>query len=223
MNRAGVLWVAMLLGGAPSGSALAQEEPSVAHLLEAGRGAVAAATVDASAVWSFAPDGPHGPELAAIIDIPDRDVALTLVFRRNTDRSLPASHLVEASFETGAAFPGGGIRNVPGLLTQLDPEDTGNQLVGASVKIAPDLFLVALNAKEIRRNLSQLRDRPYLGVALVYANGQRAVLSIEKGETGNAAFMAAFAEPKFLGTTLPPPSADARAPAPGQAGQRQTR
>jgi hypothetical protein len=48
--------------------------------------------------------------------LPERKLAMTWTFRRNTDKGLPATHTVEIMFELPADFPAGGISNVPGIL-----------------------------------------------------------------------------------------------------------
>jgi hypothetical protein len=47
--------------------------------------------------------------IRADIDVPERHVAATMSVRRNTDRSLPASHVVELMFAIPADYPFGGI------------------------------------------------------------------------------------------------------------------
>src|SRR5207237_8640411 len=51
------------------------------------------------------------PELAVRgdVDVPDRQMKVTLSFRRNTDASLPASHTVEIVFTLSGDSPSGGV------------------------------------------------------------------------------------------------------------------
>ena len=56
-----------------------------------------------SVIWRTEPikaSGNQKPEIAvrADIEIPDRQFKMTMSFRRNTDRSLPASHTAELTF-----------------------------------------------------------------------------------------------------------------------------
>ena len=65
------------------------------------------------------PEGGHYVELhrsAQRIEVPERNLAMTWVLRRNTDKVLPATHIVEIMFKLPADFPPGGILNVPGIL-----------------------------------------------------------------------------------------------------------
>jgi len=50
------------------------------------------------------------------VDIPSRRLRMTITFRLNRDPSLPASHVVEVTFQLPADFEGGDVANLPGLL-----------------------------------------------------------------------------------------------------------
>jgi hypothetical protein len=60
------------------------------------------------------------------------------------------------------------------------------------VKTSDDTFVVRLSDSdaERRRNLILLRSMPWLDISIAYRNQHRAVLSIEKGLPGSAAFLA---------------------------------
>src|ERR1700761_2421598 len=78
-----------------------------------------------SVVWRTEPvkangNQPAGIAVRADIDIPDRKLKMTMSFRRNTDASLPASHVVELIFKP-QDFAGGGVTSVPGMLMKTDP------------------------------------------------------------------------------------------------------
>jgi formylglycine-generating enzyme required for sulfatase activity len=67
-----------------------------------------------SAIWhveAISPGPGLAPELAirADVEIPERKMTVTWSLRRNTDKSLPASHTIEIMFKVPADFPGGGI------------------------------------------------------------------------------------------------------------------
>jgi len=66
-------------------------------------------------------------------------------------------------------------------------EASGQQLSGTRVKVSKDLFLIGLSGidLEVQQNMQILKDRPWLGIPFVYNSSNRAVLSIEKGETGD--------------------------------------
>ncbi len=46
---------------------------------------------------------------------------------------------------------------------------------------------------DMHRNLEMLKKRPWFGIPIVYNNGRRAILAIEKGAPGERAFQEAFA------------------------------
>ena len=69
------------------------------------------------------------------------------------------------------------------------------QALEAAAKVADGFFWIALSAadKDISSNLSLMRDRDWIDLPFVYENGQRAILTFEKGPDGEAAFNQAFA------------------------------
>ena len=62
-------------------------------------------------------------------------------------------------------------------------------------RTAGNLFWLALSSAEpdVERNLLLLRDRSWIDVPLVYETGQRAILTIEKGASGESVFRQALA------------------------------
>ena len=137
------------------------------------------------------------PELVvrADIQVPERHMAVTWSLRRNTDKALPASHTIEVMFNLPPDFPGGGISNVPGILMKDSEEVRGMPLAGLAVKVTNGFFLIGLNAAdaEMQRNIQLLKERTWFDILIVYANGGRAILTIEKGPVGERAFADAFA------------------------------
>jgi hypothetical protein len=132
--------------------------------------------------------------LSADIEIPERQLKIVAKFSRNNDAALPASHLVEIQFKLPNDFAGGAITNVPGILMKANGDQRGTPLAGLSVKVTDNFFLIGLssNATDIQRNVELLKDRPTIDVPIVYGNGNRAILTIEKGATGERAFAEAF-------------------------------
>ncbi len=73
--------------------------------------------------WNFLQESiggqPAEPVVRARLEIPARDMTVTLLFRKNGDTALPASHLIAVPFDLPSAFPGGSIANAPGpIMTQ---------------------------------------------------------------------------------------------------------
>ena len=110
--------------------------------------------------------------------------------RPNSDPSLPASYKLEVTFNLPADFPGGGIAGVPGVLMKPSAKPGGTLLVGLATKESNGSFLVALSATEpdLTKNIDLLRKLTWIDVLVYYANGHRAVVSMEKGATGTRVF-----------------------------------
>jgi hypothetical protein len=153
-----------------------------------------------SAVWrteTVSPGSGLAPELEvrADVTIPERNMTVTWTLRRNTDQALPASHTIEIMFNLPPDFPGGGIANVPGVLMKQSEQARGTPLAGLAVKVTNGFFLIGLSAvdADVQRNIQLLKDRPWFDIPIVYNNGGRAILALEKGPPGDKAFADAFA------------------------------
>jgi hypothetical protein len=153
-----------------------------------------------SAIWrtqTVSPGPGLAPELAvrADIEIPERHMTVSFSLRRNTDQALPASHTIEIMFNLPPDFAGGGIANVPGVLMKQSEEARGTPLAGLAVKVTNGFFLIGLSAvdSDVQRNIQLLKERPWFDIPIVYTNGGRAILAIEKGAPGDRAFADAFA------------------------------
>jgi hypothetical protein len=130
----------------------------------------------------------------AEIDVPSRGLRMTMSMARNLDSALPASHVIELTFDLAADFAGGGITSVPGMLMKSSEQARGTPLAGLTVKVTRGSFLVGLSnvALECDRNLKLLLERSWIDIPIVYDNKRRAILAIEKGESGDKVFETAF-------------------------------
>jgi hypothetical protein len=153
-----------------------------------------------TAVWRtdrVAPAPGQAPELAirADVDIPEQRLSLTWSLRRNNDKSLPASHTVEIMFTLPPDFPHGGIANIPGVLMKQGESTRGVALAGLAVKVTTNVFLIGLSSADadMQRNIQLLKERPWFDIPIVYGDGQRAIIAIEKGTPGERSFAEAFA------------------------------
>ncbi len=164
--------------------AVLYEEP-----LDSAAAATGVVAINAAVTWSFV-QGTDGAEIVGNIDVPERAMKLKITMRRNTDETLPASHLVEVVIEAPASFPGKGIRDVPRLVLKPSEEARGQPLIGASAKVADGFFWIGLSseAPDIASNLKLLKERTWIDLPLVYETGQRAILTFEKGTTGERVF-----------------------------------
>jgi hypothetical protein len=187
----------------PTGTPNAQNAPATAQrvvLYEEDPGNPQGKQYIGSATWrteTVSPGSGLAPEvqIRADVSIPERNMTVTWSLRRNTDQALPASHTIEIMFNLPPDFPGGGISNVPGVLMKESEQARGVPLAGLAVKVTNGFFLIGLSAvdADVQRNLQLLKERPWFDVPVVYNNGGRAILALEKGPSGDRAFADAFA------------------------------
>lgn len=154
-----------------------------------------AASFEGTTVWRTVEGGPDGPVVEGTINVPDRKLRIQLTIRRNNDAGLPASHLVEIAVNTPPDHPGGGILEVPRLVLKTGESSAGQPIVGAPFKVVDGLFWIALSNEKgaIQSNMGLLRSSSFLDIPLKYKNGQRAILTLTKGEPGTRAFERALA------------------------------
>lgn len=147
------------------------------------------------AVWMLdpPPGGTGDPSVRAVVDVPDAGLTMTMVMRRNLDATLPASHTIELIFAT-TGREGRTVRDI-GLL-QLKEEEVvrGAPIAGLPVPVQDNLFLIGLSnvAADTQRNRNLLTQRNWIDIPIRFSNGQRAIVSFEKGVSGEQAFARAF-------------------------------
>ncbi|MBS7540128.1 hypothetical protein [Ancylobacter lacus] len=180
-------------------------------------------------VWStesFDAGNGNGPDIGirAVVEIPDRQIKVDMNLRRNQDQTLPASHIIELRFDLPADFDLGTVANVPGVRAKPTEGAQGVPLTGLAVRVTPGFFLVGLSAlnNERQRNLALLITRNWLDIPLVFSNGRRGILALEKGPTGDSAFREAFSAwglpiPQQTSRPAGQPADGAAAPAPAPA------
>jgi hypothetical protein len=130
----------------------------------------------------------------ASVDVQGAGLSLALVLRRNMDPTLPASHTIELTFTTASADPTRVVRDI-GLL-QLKNEEAvrGTPLAGLPVPVKDNVFLIGLSnlQGDTERNVDLLRTRNWIDLPIRFASGQRAILSFEKGISGEQVVNDAF-------------------------------
>jgi hypothetical protein len=132
--------------------------------------------------------------VSATVDIPDAGLSMKMLLRRNLDATLPASHTVELSFTTTAGDTGRVIRDA-GLLQFKDEEAArGTPVAGLPVPVRENLFLIGLSnlSSDVERNTELLIRRNWIDLPVRMASGQRAILSFEKGPSGEQVLTRAF-------------------------------
>lgn len=132
--------------------------------------------------------------IKADVELPDRKMKVSLTIMRNTDPAMPAtSHTMEIVYTVSPDF-GTTVSNVPGVYAKSPDQPRGVPLAATSVKVQDGYFLIGLSNVDVdrQRNIQVLKDRSSLDVPMVYGNGKRAILSIEKGPPGERIFNEAF-------------------------------
>jgi hypothetical protein len=133
-----------------------------------------------------ADDRPKEFAIKAEIEVPGRKIKMTLTIRRNTDASLPASHLAELSVTLPPDFAGGGITGVKEILLKQNHQDKGNPLAAIAVKVHDGLFMIGLSNTDPERalNMYRLENGAWIEIVLVCNNQRRVTIALEKGEAG---------------------------------------
>ena len=171
-------------------------------LLEASdNGTTGAVPFSGTVDWSKGVDENGQPTLVGKANIPARNLSVDVLIRKNSDPSLPASHLMEINFTVSDSFIGGSIAGLPGVLLKDEELIQGTPLVGASARVVGNSFLFALSAaqEDSAANVGLLTSRKWMDLALIYASGKRAIITLEKDDKAQKLFndvFAAWGKPK---------------------------
>lgn len=184
-------------GGDPKPAELPKQAvPLVAQkaiLYEEGKAGAQALITPGKVVWQIVPDPTVGKDGAVMLriraEIPDRKMVVNLSIRPNGDASFPASHLIEIKFQLPPDFDGKAVTGVPGVILKATEQSRGDPLVAASAKVADNFFWIALGSGEAdkERNFKLLKERGWIDVPILYENGRRGILTLEKAGSGDQA------------------------------------
>jgi hypothetical protein len=156
------------------------------------------------------------PKLAitADVEIPALQVMVKLVLARNDDRSFRASHTVEIMVTLPPAFVHGGVINVPRILLKRTETTPGIPLNNVAVKITPGVFQIGLSniGTDRQLNIELIKELSWIDLPIVYSDGSRAILGIEKAPLDGRAL--AVLEPPDVEppAASPPPRAPTSGP-----------
>jgi hypothetical protein len=147
--------------------------------------------------WHVEPGGGSGPAASAAVkcDIEiDKQMSATLLFRRNSDLELPASHIMEVKFNLPDDAIHSAVDTLKGVNMKTTESARGLALLAQIAKVTPKFFMVALSAADadMKRNVQLLKDLQWFDIPIVYGSGRRAILAVEKGAGGERAFKDAF-------------------------------
>jgi hypothetical protein len=180
--------VAPAIPAAPGG-------PSQSLLLEASEdGTTGAVPFSGTVEWSKGKDEMGQPTLVGKANIPARNLGVNILIRKNSDPTLPASHLMEINFTVNDSFIGGSIAGLPGVLLKNEELVQGSPLVGASARVVGNSFLFALSSTpaDITANKDLLTSRKWIDLAVIYATGKRAIITLEKDAKAESLFTDVF-------------------------------
>ncbi len=148
-----------------------------------------------TAVWSLVEepgaDGQAGePAIRAVVEVPEEKLKLTMTIKRNSDPTLPASHVIELEFEVPSDFAGGSVANVQRPALKETEQARGEPLIGVAGKISDNYFIIALNNLDqaVQNNRSLLENQKWIDIPVAYQSGRRALISLEKGIPGDRVF-----------------------------------
>lgn len=149
---------------------------------------------NANVVWRLENVGgdPGQPVSSAVrgeVDVPDAKLKLSMLFQKNTDSALSASHTVMITFKPQPGSPLGNVKAVFPIQMRRPDAQSGEKIVGIPVPITENNFLIGLMRGDPEmRNIQLLRSLSVLDLPLRLADGRIATINMEKGASGERAF-----------------------------------
>ncbi len=150
-------------------------------------------------VWRLEPvNGEQGQPLQTTVratgEFTEAGVTLTVTIRKNLEATLPASHIIELDFGLSGRFAGQVVEEIGLPQFKDDPNARGSSVSGLPVRVRDNLFLIGLSSlpSDVTRNRDMMLQRGWMDIALRFRSGQRAVIALEKGSSGNQIMQAAF-------------------------------
>ncbi len=135
-----------------------------------------------------------GLGVRADIDLPDDKMKATVLFQKNVDSSLPASHTIKIRFSVQPGSPSGGIKEINVPQMRREDSSAGEPLDGVTVTIVENSFLVGLSPGTAEAtNLEMLRSREWIDIPIRLVNGKIAKLTFEKTAAGQRNLQEAIA------------------------------
>jgi hypothetical protein len=146
-----------------------------------------------SAVWRLenvgGPGEPVGSAIRGDIEVPDAKLKMTLLFRKNTDATLSASHTINVSFTVAPGSPIGGVKAIGPIQMRRSDAQSGEKVAGIPVPITDNNFLIGLmRGDHEARNILLLRSLAALDLPMQLADGRAATINMEKGPSGERVF-----------------------------------
>lgn len=156
--------------------------------------------ISGATVWTVVNESPGGdlpvePAIRAQTNVPELGLEMEMTIRRNGDGTFPASHVIELFFRVPESFEGRGIADVQRITFKSSEQEPGNALIAVPAPLDENIFLIALTdaATAVDTNVNLMRREGWIDIPLQYISGRRALVTFEKGVTGERVFEEVFA------------------------------
>jgi hypothetical protein len=110
-------------------------------------------------------------ELRGEIAVPERKLSLVWSLRRNSDPTIPSSHIVELRFGAPGDVGLAGVHNVPGILMKASEEAHGTEVIGLQVRLQAGFFLIGLPTEDVKSNEALLKEGKWLDIPIIFDDG----------------------------------------------------
>ena len=171
----------------------------VAYLYEEGTAGSGATRTNAAITWEIKQESlkeGSAPESVVIgkMDVPEKAMSIDITLKRNIDEAVSASHMIEMRFNIPEDFAGKSVESIARFVMKTTEEAPGEPLAAVPVKVSEGNFLIALDnlAQAVALNTQLLKSSAWIDIPIVYGTGKRALITLEKGGTGERVFNEAF-------------------------------
>lgn len=120
------------------------------------------------------------------VKIPQRGLALSMSIRRDREENVALSHLIEFRIAPTENMPHGVVSDLLGVIMAKNERANGTALIGKVAKVGPGFFLFGLSGagNDIQINISLLKEMAWMHIPIVFTDGLRGTIAIEKGKSG---------------------------------------
>lgn len=146
--------------------------------------------------WSLEKQGEDGePVVKGIVDFPDINFSINIIFRRNLADDLAASHIFTLTFLDSSKEQTRIVRDFAGIELRLSPQAQGRFLKGLSIPVDSGIYAIALFKTDfdIKLNTELLKENQWFTFPALFENGRTGFLFFAKGKEGKKVFDEAFA------------------------------
>lgn len=129
------------------------------------------------------------PAILAVAHFPTQGVTVKVTISWNSGRILPATHVVEIAFIGDLASSP--IRSIPGIGRRASEQAASDPFIGSAIPVTEEVFWITLSNENDRarvQNLQLLRYGFWFDIPILFEDGSRALLTLERGEEGAEVF-----------------------------------